>query len=210
MIAVESTVNRASTPKRESLEPNSIEHGSLALVIRDKTSSNTPSIETIYKQAAIENSPLGYNILRVAEMADSPHLSGMPEEARRSAILMALETAGVDLNFLVADAISRHRALNDYEDALLNELQAFEAEKAHEAAAAQAELDRLTAQCRSRIQAGLEEVAREQTAFHAWQKRRQKESQRVVDTAMLLVPRDNTSGGDSLAALLDRATACRK
>jgi hypothetical protein len=143
-------------------------------------------------------------------MANSPRLAGMPPEARRNALLMALEAAGVDLNFVVADAIARQRALNDHEDHLLRELREFEAEKARESSRLQAELDRLTAQCQSRLQTNLEEVAREHDAFNAWQLRRQQESQRIVGTAILLVPPDTASGGDSLAALLERAPTPKK
>jgi hypothetical protein len=205
MFAVESNGHRASAAKPASVEAVSIDPEPI-----EPDPDLAPSLETIYQDAHIKPSPLGYDILRAAEMAGSPHLEGMSQEAKRNALLMALQAAGVDLNFIVADAISRQRALNDHEDGLFKKLKEFEAEKARDSSRLQAELDRLMAQCKSRIKANLDDVAKEQDEFHAWQKRRHLESQRIVGTAMLLVPPDTASGGDSLAALLDRATSPRK
>lgn len=215
MFAVDSNGNRASTAKRESLEQDSHQKDSLEkdppeLNVVEPATRLTTLLETIYRDAAIKPSPLGYDILKTSEMANSPRLAGMSQDFKRNALLMALQAAGVELNSIIADAISRQRALNDYEDNLLKELREFEAEKTKESTRLQTELDRLTAECKARLQANLEEVAKEQAAFHAWQQTRQQESQRIVGTAMLLVPPDTASGGDSLAALLDRATPARK
>lgn len=172
--------------------------------------SKAASFDTIYRDAGIPPARLGYNILKLAEMTESPHMARLTPEALRNALLMALEAAGVDINALIADAISRQRALNQYEQTLLSELREFETEKAKEASQTQMELDWLMAQCRSRMQANAREVAREQAAFQAWQEARRIESYRIVTAATLLVPPDSASGGDSLAALLDCAALCSK
>jgi hypothetical protein len=205
MFAVESNGHRTSDPK-----PSTLEDASLVQKPIEPSPDPAPSLETIYRDAHIKPSPLGYDILRAAQMAASPRLAAMSPEAKRNALLMAFEAAGVDLNFIVADAISRQRALNDYEDVLLKQLMEFEAAKAADSSRLQLELERLTAQCQSRLKENLDEVTGQQEQFHAWQLRRQQESQRIVGTAILLVPPDTASGGDSLAALLDRAAMPRK
>src|SRR5579859_3955732 len=125
--------------------------------------------EQIYQTAAVKPPRLSYGILKVAEMMSSPHLSGMSPEARRCSLLMALEAAGAEIEDLLQDAVVRQRALNDYEDGQKNRLEAFEQSKIDENRKIQQELDRLTAQYLARIQANLDEVAKEQDNFRSWQ-----------------------------------------
>ncbi len=205
MFAVDTNGNRAPTAKGDSAETEPA-----AQVAVERAPRRAPSLATIYQDAGIKAAPLGYDIVKVAEMANSRHLAAMSPETKRNALLMAIQASGTDLNFIVADTIARQRALNEYEDGLLIELKAFESQKAREAAGIQEEFDRLAAGCKARLQANLDEVERERTAFHAWQKTRQQESLRIVDTATLLVPPEVASDGESLAALLDRAIAPRK
>ena len=104
----------------------------------------------------------------------------------------------------------RQRALNDYEQAKVEELQKFEAAKAAENAKIQAEFDRLTSQYLGRIQANLDEVARAQDQFRAWQKGKHQESQRITEAATLCVPQGSAANGISLTQVLERATLARK
>jgi hypothetical protein len=195
MLAFESNGNRAFLPENEPAAP--------------AAPFDPSSLNPIYEEAAVETHPSGYTILKVAGMAASPHLAGMPPEARRNALLMALQAAGVELSVVVADAVARQRALNGHEDKLVAQLSEFEAAKAKEIAALQAELDRLASECKLRIQANKDEVARQQAAFQEWRKLRRQESQRIAAAASLLVPADSPNGGETLAALLDRATSKR-
>lgn len=163
--------------------------------------------EQIYQDAALRPHRLTYTILKVAEMADSPHLAGMSLEAKRNSILMALETSGADINAVLDDAVARQRALNDYEEALLRKQKDFEAGKAAEAARLQDDLDRARNEGLARIRGHLDEVAREQEKFRAWQQRRELESERITGAAMVCVPEGAARGHDSLASLLERSSA---
>jgi hypothetical protein len=161
--------------------------------------------EQLYRDAALRPQRLTYTILKVAEMAESPHLSGMSFETKRASILMALEVAGADVNALLDDSVSRQRALNDYEEGLIKKQKEFEALKAVEAARLQDDLERTRAEGLARIRVHLDEVAREQEVFRAWQKRREAESARITGAAMVCVPEGAAKGRDSLAALLERS-----
>src|SRR5579871_6762215 len=76
--------------------------------------------DQIYQTAAVKPPRLSYGILKVAEMMNSPHLSGLSPEARSCSLLMALEAAGAEIEDLLQDAVVRQRALNDYEEAQSN------------------------------------------------------------------------------------------
>ena len=167
------------------------------------------SFEQVYLNAAVKPTRIPYGILKVAEMLDSPHLSGMSPEAKRCSLLMALEAAGVEIEDLLQDAVVRQRALNDYEERQRNRVRDFDAVKAEENSKIQAELDRLTSQHLERIQANIEEVAREQDKMRTWQKGKQQESQRITEAATFCVPQGSAAAGGSLTAVLERATRVR-
>jgi hypothetical protein len=165
------------------------------------------SFESVYQNAAIKPPTLSYGILKVAEMVSSPHLAGMSVEPKRNSILMALEAAGAEIDFLLEDAVFRQRALNDHEEALQKQLREFEARKSEDVRKIQAELENVTAQYMARIHANLDEVAREQDSLRGWQRRKQQECQRIADAAMLCVPNGSQTAISALPTLLERGAA---
>ena len=172
--------------------------------------SGRPDFDTIYEGAVLKPPEIPCGILRVVEMMSSPHLSAMPVEARRSALLMALEAVGAELEDVLQDAVVRQRALRDYEEEEEGKLRRFEAAKTEENRKLQAELDRLTKDCMFRMQANLDEVARGQDEFRGWQKKKQQEAQRIADAAAFCVPEGIGGGNSSLAGVLERACAARR
>jgi len=173
------------------------------------TADKAPTFEQIYQNAAVKPPRLLYNILKVSEMLKSQHLEGMSAESRRCSLLMALEAAGAEVEDLLQDAVVRQRALNDFEDGEQNRLKQLEAKKAVENREIQAELDRLTGQYMALIQANVDEVAREQDNFRAWQRRKQQEVQRITEAATICVPPGAGNNG-GLTAVLERATALHR
>jgi hypothetical protein len=189
--------------------PSPVTHSPVSTAAKVPAPAKPSGFEDIYQNAALRVGAMDYSILKVAEMVASPHLVGLSAESRRGAVLMALEVAGAKVEDLLQDAILRQRALDEQEDAQRQKLQAFEAAKASENSNVQAEMDRLTAQFMSRIQANLDEVAREQDSFQAWQKRKKHESDRIAEAAAACVPFDN-SMKTNLPASLERAATGRR
>lgn len=168
------------------------------------------AFEQIYQNAAVKPARLAYSILKVSDMLNSPHLSAMSADARRCSLLMALDAAGAEVEDLLQDAVVRQRALNDYEDAQQNRLKDLEATKAEDNREIQAELERLTSQYMTLIQANLDELAHEQDQFRAWQRRKQQEVQRITEAAAICVPPGAAGNPGGLAAVLERASGLRK
>jgi hypothetical protein len=166
--------------------------------------------EQIYSSAAVKPPRATYGILKIAEMVNSSHLTGMSPEARRCSLLMALEAAGAEIEDLLQDAVVRQKGLNDYEHAQQHRLKEFEAIKLEENGKIQGELERLTGQYLSRIQANLDEVAREQDTFRAWQREKHQESQRITEAATFCVPQGSAANSSTLTAVLERATFVRR
>jgi hypothetical protein len=166
------------------------------------------TFEQIYSSAAVRPPRIPYGILKVAAMVNSPHLAGLSADAKRCSLLMALEAAGAEVEDLLQDAVVRQKALNEYEEAQQQKLKDFEGAKLEENTKLQAELDRITSQFLSRIQSNLEDIAREQDKFRAWQRGKQQEAQRITEAATFCVPQGST--GNGLAEVLERATFARR
>ncbi len=174
------------------------------------TGQRAYGFEQIYQSAAVKPPRTAYTILQVADMTNSPHLAGMATEARRCALLMALEAARMDPDQLLQDAMLRQRALNDHEDALQERLRSFEAAKAEENRAIQGDLDRITSQHLARIQLNLDAVAHAQDEFQGWQELKRQECQRISDAASFCVPQSGAAGLHGLAAVLEHAAKPRR
>ncbi len=205
--------NATAVLDRNELRENERASGSPVAAGEDRNippaSADRPDFEQIYRGAALKPPQIPCGILRVVEMMNSAHLAAMPVEARRSALLMALEAVGAEIEDVLQDAVVRQRALRDYEEAEEGKLRRFEAVKTEENRKLQAELDRLTKDCMSQMQVNLDEVARAQDEFRAWQKKKQREAQRISDAAAFCVP-ETMAGGGNLAGVLERACAARR
>jgi hypothetical protein len=170
----------------------------------------TAGFDQIYQNAAVKPPQIPYGILKLMSMAESPHLAGMTPEAKRCALLMALEAAGAEIEDLLQDAVVRQRALNDYEEKQQGRLRDFEAAKTEDNQAIQAELDRITDQHMVRIQANADEVVRQQDSVRGWQKRKQEECRRMTEAAAFLVSEGGTNHHRTLTAVLERASGTRR
>ena len=167
--------------------------------------------EEIYRSAGIKGPRLGYTIGKVIEMLHSEHIKNLPAEMKRSSLLMALEAAGVQVDEVLQDATLRQRAINSYEAIQRKHLEEYEARKAQENCAIQAEAERVAAEYAARISSNLDEVAHEKDSFRKWQAGKQHEAQGIADAVALCVTQN--SGGnartssDSMAAFRELAAA---
>lgn len=198
------TLSTQTAQPAKASEPASGASGSPVTEIRSSSSGGryltidqrSVSFEEIYDHAAVKPARMSYNILKIAEMANSPHLAGMSPDTKRSSLLMALDAAAAEIEDLLQDAVVRQRALNDFEAEEQNRLREFETAKAEENRRLQAA-----------IQSNQDEVARAQESFRAWQKRKQQESHRIAEAAAFCVPQGSTVPGGNLTTVLERAVA---
>jgi len=190
-----------SGPRQETAPPT---QSSSAL--RAKAVGPLHSFEEIYRDAPAQPPRMAYGILKVSEMLNSSHLSGMSHESKRCSVMMAIEAAGIPVEDLLQDAMLRQRALNDYEQGEELHLKDFESATDHENSLLQAEVERLTSQYMARIQANIDEVAAAQDRFRAWQKRKNQELQHISAAAAICVPKgaENNGNNTSYTAVLAR------
>jgi hypothetical protein len=142
-------------------------------------------VEDIYRAAGIFNPPKGYSVSKVVEMLRSEHIRGLSPEMKRAAVLMALDAAGVPLTQVQQDAQARKEALDSYEAAQTEQVDAEWARKAEEVSQIQAELESIKAHYQARITRNLEGVAREKATFGTWQTMKQQEVESMAEAAEL-------------------------
>ncbi len=159
--------------------------------------SNPTSFDEIYSAAEIRPPTHGYTITKVADMLQSEHIRNLAPQVKRSSILVALDAAGVKIEEVIQDAVSRDRALDAYERVQQKALDELEARKAKENGQIQAEIDRLVAEHQAKIKANNEQVAREKERVSAWRVKKQQEEQKIADAVSHFVSENpiTTSGG---------------
>jgi NADH dehydrogenase/NADH:ubiquinone oxidoreductase subunit G len=162
--------------------------------------SATASFDEIYKAAEIGAPTHGYTILKIAEMLRSEHIRNLPVEVKRSSILVALEAAGVKLAEVIEDAVRRDRALDGFERVRQKAVEELEVRKLKENQQIQAELDRLAAEHKSRIQANNDEVAKAKETLNAWRTQKQQEEQKIADAVSPFVTENPITTGAGGAA----------
>lgn len=143
--------------------------------------SNPTSFEEIYRAAEIRPPAHGYTILKVSEMLQSEHIRSLPPEVKRSSVLVALEAAGVKVEEIIQDAVRRDRALDTYERVQQKAVEDLETRKTQENKQIQAEMDRVMAEYKARMQANSDEVAKEKERFYGWRLQKQQEEQKIAD-----------------------------
>ena len=149
--------------------------------------SNTATFGEIYDAAEITVPAHGYTILKVANMLRSEHLNGLPQEVKRSSILVALDAAGAKIEDIIQDAVKRDRALDSFERVLEKSRGEVEAAKIEENRKIEAEMTRMLAEYRARIQANNEAVAKENERFTKWQSQKQQEERTISDAVAYFV-----------------------
>lgn len=168
--------------------------------------ANPESFADIYTAAEIPVPAHGYTILKIAEMLQSEHIRGLATEVKRSSILLALDAAGVKIEEVIQDAVRRDRALDTYERVQQKALEELEARKAQENAQIQAEMDRLVAEHRARIQANADETARFKERTYGWLLKKREEEKRIAEAVAPFVTENPiTAGGASVAPTPDPA-----
>ena len=145
-----------------------------------------PPVEDIYRAAGIMDPRKGYSIIKVVEMLHSAHIRDLSKEMKRSAVLMALETAGIPIDQIQRDAKARQDALDSHEALQTKHVEAEWERKAAEVVQIQAELESIKAHYMARISQNIAGVAREKETFSNWLTLKQQECQSLADAVELL------------------------
>lgn len=175
---------------------------------RNDSSGNAKlsSFDEIYLRSAFKapTSTAAWDILKVADMIASEHLVGLSPAAKHSALMMALEAAGVAVEDMLQDAVQRQRVLNEYEEGQRNRLELFEKGKLEDNQRLAEEMEGMCSQYRMRIASNVQEIERERAMFREWQERKEREQRRISEAASACVPGESGASDASISRLLER------
>jgi len=174
------------------------------------STAKLPPFAEIYKKSTFHTASTNttFDILKVSEMINSDHLRGLSPSAKHSALMMALEAAGVAVEDMLQDAVQRQRVLNEYEEGERQRLERFEHAKLGDNGRLAAEMESICVQYRGRIASGVQEIEQEREAFREWQERKTREQRRIAEAASACVSDDMGLASDaSVTRLLEKNTA---
>ncbi|MBI4903684.1 MAG: hypothetical protein HY820_08615 [Acidobacteria bacterium] len=153
------------------------------------------NFQDLYQTAGLTTPPHGYTVDKISSMLQSQHIRDLPAEVKRSSVLVALDAAGVKVMEIIEDAVKRDRALDAFERVRQRSVDQLEAQKAQENQHLQAELDKLIADYRARMQANTSAVAQEKSKLLAWLERKRKEEERIAEAVAPFVTENPITRG---------------
>lgn len=159
------------SPEVAAAEPTHVEQSKVAADVQD--------FGPVYQEAGIEVPAHGYGVDKVGEMLDNKRFAALGREAKATAVMVALEAAGVAIPDVIQDAVRRDKALD-----------AFEADKARALAEAKTandtriqelnrQLEDLIQKINTEVQSLKQASEAAERAFAELQIRKRKEEERL-------------------------------
>jgi hypothetical protein len=146
----------------------------------------------VYREAGIALPAHGYGIDKVAEMLENKRLATLGREVKATAVLTALEAAGVGLPDVIQDAVARDHALDAFEASKQRELEKLKSENQARVAAMQQEIESFLRDKNAEIEALKKGSEAASEAFAQLLTRKRREEQRLYDVVCHFVqPAEN-------------------
>jgi hypothetical protein len=185
-----------ATPRREPREreipAQAFEVPPPRRVVRSEVPAEVTDFALVYKEAGITLPPHGYGIDKVAEMLESKRLAALAPELKATAVMAALEAAGVAIRDVIQDAVVRDRALDAFLAAKQREVEDARAANEKRIAALSSEMDLLLKKINAEIENLKKASTGSEQAFIELQARKRVEEERLHATVAHFV-----EGGDN-------------
>lgn len=110
-------------------------------ITRSDVPASVVDFGAVYAEAGIELPLHGYGIDKVAEMLEGKRLATLTREVKATAVMAAIEAAGVPLRDVIQDAVRRDKALDAFEAAKGREIQELHARTETRTEQIKAEID---------------------------------------------------------------------
>lgn len=137
----ESAAEGAPEPGEREIPAEAFEAAEPRRITRSEVPSSVVDFGAVYAEAGIELPPHGYGIDKVAEMLEGKRLATLNREVKATAVMAAIEAAGVPLRDVIQDAVRRDKALDAFEAAKGREIQELHARTETRTEQIKAEID---------------------------------------------------------------------
>lgn len=151
-VALEAAAPVSKTPSQEEWVKPSVTEAPMAARAATPAPIPLSDFEDVYRKAGIKSPVHGYGVERVYRLLTSRRLVGLDRSVKRSALLTALDAAGVPPSDVSQDAVLRRKALTAYEAEKALELQSLRSRNESRAEALQDTVETFTRQKQSQIE----------------------------------------------------------
>jgi hypothetical protein len=181
----------AKPPEERDIPPEAFQEPE-PVITTSQLPAQVEDFAAVYREAGIELPAHGYGIDKAGEMLANPRLASLAREVRATAVLAALEAAGVAPRDVIQDAVRRDRALDAFESAKERELEELRARSEARVKELLDEIDAFVKAKNAEIEALKKELAVASEAFVQLRGRKRAEEDRLHDLVTHFV-----EGGDS-------------
>ncbi len=148
-------------------------------VVRSEVPATVADFAAVYKEAGIALPPHGYGIDKVGEMLENKRLAALAPELKATAVMAALEAAGVAIRDVIQDAVVRDKALDAFEAAKQREIHDARASNEARIATLTTEMDALLKKINTEIESLKQASSGAEQAFLELQTRKRREETRL-------------------------------
>jgi hypothetical protein len=149
-------------------------------ITRSEVPADVADFAAVYTEAAIELPPHGYGIDKVAEMLENKRLANLSREVKATAVMAAIEAAGVPLRDVLQDAVKRDKALDAFEAAKGREIQELHARTETRIQEIEAEIQAFLKDRNTELERLKSEEEAANRAFLELQTRKRREEERLA------------------------------
>jgi hypothetical protein len=161
--------------------------GEPSSVIGTGIPADVSDFAVVYKGAAVRPPSHGYGVDRIAEMLAHGSLAGLDKSVKASAVLAALDAAGVSIEDVVHDGVLRYKALVAFEAAKELELQQVRPRNERRVAELKGKVAAFEKEKQAEIDALMREAAAAVSTLTRLQTRQRAEEERFHRTVSLFV-----------------------
>lgn len=148
-------------------------------VERSEVAADVTDFDAVYQEAGIEPPEHGYGIDKVAEMLENKRFATLSREAKATAVMVALEAAGVPIRDVIQDAIRRDKALDAFEAGKGREVQELRSKNEARVQELNRQLEELIQKINTEVQSLKQASEAAARAFAEMQLRKRNEEERL-------------------------------
>jgi len=148
-------------------------------VAHSDVAADVASFTAVYQEAGIEIPAHGYGVDKVSEMLENKRFAALSKDAKATAVLVALEAAGVAIKDVIQDAVARDQALDAFEADKEREVRELKAQNESRIQDLNRQLEELIQKINSEVQTLKQASETAERAFGEMQLRKRKEEERL-------------------------------
>jgi hypothetical protein len=155
------------------------------------------TFDEVYGAAGLEPANSSrFTIFKVEKLLQSQHLQGLPEKTKASSVLVALEANNVKLNAIIQDAVSRDKALDEYDKMLKRDIKNLESDIEIKNAEIEAEIEDFLQRKKEQIANNNQQLEQARELYATWNLRKQQEEERLFEAVSPFVDQNPITRGN--------------